>query len=146
MSWQVPHAAADSAWYPSRDAEEAGGCGAPGAGSEIGPTMRPSVASVSGLLCVPSTDLAEWQKKQVTPCCEAGSVARLRPSVVVPSCTATGAWHFTQKLPSAPLVSRWPRWFIAMKTGSSDAYACMLRDQSATWVGWQFAHTLGSRS
>ncbi len=83
--------------------------------------MRPSVASVSGLLWVPSTDSAEWQKKQVTPCCDAGSDARLSPSVVVPSCTATGAWHLTQKSPSAPLVSRWPRWFMAMKTGSSEA-------------------------
>src|SRR5438445_100407 len=117
MSWHVPHAPADSSWYPSSSDEYADGCGALGAGSEIGPIMRPSLASASGLLCVPSTDSAEWQKKQVTPCCEAGREARLSPSVVAPSCTATGAWHLTQKSPSAPLVSRWPRLFIAMKTG-----------------------------
>ena len=83
----------------------------------------------------------------MTPFIFAGSESRFRPSVVMPSCTAIGAWHLTQNVPSGVpvlLVSRWPRWFIARKIGSSDAYACMLPDQSSYWAGWQLLQASGS--
>jgi hypothetical protein len=44
-----------------------------------------------------------------------------------------GAWHWTQNDPSAPWVSLWPRAFIATKTGSLEAVACTLSDQSEKW-------------
>ena len=123
MSWQEPHIPAESSVVSVHQAEYSASCVRPAtSGSEKGPRRMLSAASVSGLLCVPSTLSTEWQKKQVTPMELArGTVSRLRPSVVAPSCRAMGAWHFTQKLPNPPSVSRWPRWFIATKTGSLEA-------------------------
>ena len=76
---------------------------------------------MTAALCEPVTESMVWQKKQVTPLSFCGTDARLVPSVVAPSSSAIGAWHLTQKLPSCPPVSRWPRAFIAWKTGSSEA-------------------------
>ena len=64
------------------------------------------MASFSGLLCAPSTPCTEWQKKHVTPWRFSGTESRLSPSVVNFSSRAIAAWHWTQKLPSPPSVSR----------------------------------------
>ncbi len=87
-------------------------------GSEISARITGSFDSTSGLSCTPLTLSTVWQKKQVTPWSLPGTCSRLSPSVVAFSRTAIGAWHLTQKSPSAPCVSRWPRRFIARKTGS----------------------------
>src|SRR5580698_2038530 len=100
-------------------------------GSLNSPLMTRSVDSSSDALFAPLTADTEWQKKHVTPWYWEGKLATFRPSVVKPSRTAMGAWHCTQNEPSAPCVSRWPRAFIARKTGSLAAAACMLNDQSA---------------
>ncbi len=76
------------------------------------------MARFNGLLCVPPMLCTEWQKKQVTPWRLSGTESRFSPSVVAFCFSARGAWHWTQKLPRPPSVSRWPRRFIALKTGS----------------------------
>ena len=58
------------------------------------------------------------------------AVGTLQPPLqnIIGILSAIGAWQVMQKSPSSPLVSRWPRLFIAMNTGSSDAYACIEPD------------------
>ncbi len=63
-----------------------------------------------------------------------------------PRRTASGAWQPTQSEPAAPFVSRCMRLFIATKTGSSLAYACMLPDHSRKASAWHGRQVFGSCS
>ena len=63
MSWQAPHMPEDFALLRSSRSEYVDGCGRPlGDGSEMDPRSTPSLESVSGLSCAPSTLSTEWQK------------------------------------------------------------------------------------
>ena len=119
MSWQLPHTADERGSAPSCNAECAEACAVFGNGSRMPPRITASSECTSGLLASPSTADTLWQSMQPMPRRRSGRSLRFRPSVVSPSRVARGAWHCTQKVPSSPSVSRWPRAFIATKTGST---------------------------
>src|SRR5579872_4967500 len=135
ISWQVPQSAALSRDVLSWSVEYAEWCTGLATGAGFWSSARIVAQSFDKVTfalygCAVSTDSAVWQKMHVTPWYFVSSVERFSPSVVFWSRTAIGAWHLTQKAPRPPSVSRWPRWFMATKTGSSEAFAWALASQS----------------